>query len=237
VLAGVVIVLLVVGADGSELRGAGIAAGLAGAVVLVPLVLALLGRDYYEPRALAPAWIPLAVVLGTACTARRARVAGAVLFACLVAAFVWAGIRIDNHATFQRPDWREVALALGEPTGPRAIVAYDGSFALAPLAVYLPGVAWSGSGQVPQAGDRAAVRVGEVDVIGDSADTVARSLPDGVRLIDVRTVDGQYVVARFRRMRPWVLSRDAIGMRAPALLGPGAPGPKVIVEEPVSSAG
>ena len=40
-------------------------------VVLVPLVVALLGKDYYIPRALIPAWVPLAVVVGAACTTPR----------------------------------------------------------------------------------------------------------------------------------------------------------------------
>ncbi len=69
VLAGAVIVLLVLGADSRQLRGAGAAAALAAVVLLVPLVLALLGEDYYIPRALMPAWIPLAIVVAAACTA------------------------------------------------------------------------------------------------------------------------------------------------------------------------
>ena len=79
VLAGAVIVLVVIGSDSRELRGVGAAAALAAVVLLVPLVLALLGEDYYIPRALMPAWIPLAVVVAAACTAPRARAAGAVL--------------------------------------------------------------------------------------------------------------------------------------------------------------
>ncbi len=105
-LAGCVIVLLVIGADRAQLRGAGLAAALAAAVLLVPLVLAELGHDYYEARAMMPAWIPLAVVLGAACTAPRARAAGGALAVVLLAAFVYAGIRIDASAQYQRPNWR-----------------------------------------------------------------------------------------------------------------------------------
>ncbi len=68
VLAGVLIFLLVAGADRDELRGAGIAATLAGVVVLVPLLIAVAGHDFYIDRAVIPAWIPLAVVIGAACT-------------------------------------------------------------------------------------------------------------------------------------------------------------------------
>ena len=52
VLAAVLIVLIVVGSDGKELRGAGLAAALAAFVLLAPLVVALLGQDYYIVRAL-----------------------------------------------------------------------------------------------------------------------------------------------------------------------------------------
>jgi hypothetical protein len=235
-LAAVVIVLLVVGADGRELRGAGIAAALAGAVVLIPLVLALLGRDYFEPRALSPAWIPLAVVLGAACTARRTRVAGVLLFAVLIAAFVWAGVRIDNHATFQRPDWHKVATALGAPTSARAIVAYDGSFATAPLALYLPGVAWTGSTQIPQPAT-GSVRVGEVDVVGNIGDRISPKLPTGVSVIGSRTVDGSFTVARFRLARPSLMTRAAIRAEAGALLAPAVPAAGLIVQRPVPAAG
>jgi hypothetical protein len=113
VLAGAVIVLVVIGSDSRELRGVGAAAALAAVVLLVPLVLALLGEDYYIPRALMPAWIPLAVVVAAACTAPRARVAGAVLAAILLASFVYAQVKINDSPQYQRPDWRGVAAALG----------------------------------------------------------------------------------------------------------------------------
>ena len=135
VLVGAMIVLLLVGADGPELRGAGLAAGLAAFVLVVPLVLALVGHDYYEPRALIPAVIPLAVVVGAACAAPRARVAGAALAVLLAALFVYAAVKINTDHRYQRANWNGVAAALGRARGTRAIVAYDGTFATAPLAV------------------------------------------------------------------------------------------------------
>ncbi len=78
-LAVALILLLVAGGTRTELRGAGIAAALAACVLLIPLVAALAGQDYYIPRALTPAWIPLAVLIGAACTTRRARLPGAAL--------------------------------------------------------------------------------------------------------------------------------------------------------------
>jgi uncharacterized membrane protein len=231
-LVGVLIVLLVAGAEGRQLRGAGIAAGLAACALLIPLTLALAGHDYYEARALIPAWIPLAVVIGAAATAARARAPGAVLVVVLLAGFVWAGIRISDHPQYQRPDWQGVAAALGKAKRTRAIIAYDGPFAAAPLAVLLRGVDWTGSGQNPQPGN-ATLHVKEVDVIGNTAQRVIRPLPAGVRLIGSKQVAG-YLVARFRIRGGWRLPRASIGARAPALLGPAAPGPAVLVQRPIS---
>ena len=227
VLVAVLIALLVAGADDAELRGAGLAAALAAAVLLVPLVVALLGHDDYLARGLMPAWIPLAIVLGAACTPARARGAGAVLAVVLLAVFIYAGLRIDGDSRFQRPNWRGVAAALGAPRGTRAIVAYDGQFASGPLSVYLPRVPWAGPGQAPAGAGP--VSVDEVDVVGSTDDTIPK-LPRGTRLIASRTVDG-FQVDRFSLSPAWHLSVAAIGARAPTLLGPAPAGtPAVMVQ-------
>jgi mannosyltransferase len=233
VLVGCVIVLLVIGADGAQLRGAGLAAALAAAVLLVPLALAELGHDYYEARALMPGWIPLAVVVGAACTAPRARAAGAALAVVLLAAFLYAGIRIDASPQYERPNWQGVAAALSTSASPRAIVAYDGAFATAPLAIYLPGVPWTGTGQIPQPGN-GPVTVGELDIVGSTAQTLTKTLPAGTKLLSSRAVDG-YLVDRFSLARPWHLTRAQIGARATMLLGPAPPGPAVLVEHAASA--
>jgi mannosyltransferase len=229
-LAGAVIVLLVIGADSAQLRGAGLAAALAGVVLLVPLVLAALGRDYYEARALIPAWIPLAVVLGAACAAPRARVGGMALAGVLLAAFVYAGIRVEHNAQYQRPDWRGVAAALGKASSVRAVVAYDGQFATAPLAVYLLGVAWTGSGQNPQT-SQAPVTVHEIDVVGNPWQKPATPLPAGTTLIGARTVDG-YQVDRFALSHGVRSTPGGLAARAITLLGPAPPGPPVLIQYP-----
>ncbi len=225
VLAAIVIALLVIGADQRELRGAGLAAGLAAAVLLAPLVLALLGHDDYLARGLMPGWLPLAIVIAAACTASRARFAGGALAVALLAMFVYAGIRIDRESQFQKPDWRGVAAALGSPAWTRAIVAYDGVFAAGPLSVYLPAVPWSGPGLTPLTG--AVVTVSEVDIVGSPAQRLA--LPAGARLLESRGVDG-YQVDRFELGHPWSLSPAAIGARATTLLGPAPPNPAVMIQ-------
>ncbi len=229
-LAAALILLLIVGEDNiHRLRAAGLAAVLAGAVVLVPLGLALLGRDYYEARALIPGWIPLAVLVGAACAAPRTQWAGIALATVLCAAFVYAGVRIDATPDYQRPDWRGVAAALGHAPAIRAIVAYDGQFALAPLAVYLRNAPWTGPGQIPQV-SQAPVTVGEVDVVGSVYDQLSK-LPEGVRLISRRAVDS-YEVDRFALAAPWQMTPAAIGARAAVLLRPGPPEPAVLIQSP-----
>jgi mannosyltransferase len=228
VLVGCLIVLVVIGADSAELRGAGLAAAVAAFVLLAPIVLALVGHDYLEARALIPAWIPLAVVVGAACTARGARVAGAALAAVLLAAFVYAGVKTERNATYQRPNWRGVATALGRASTPRAIISYDSTFGTAPLAIYLPNVPWTGTGQVPQTSE-APVTVDEVDVVGSKYQSVPGTLPAGVKLVASRSVD-DYRVARFSVSPSWDLSPREIGARAGLLLGPGPPDPGVLVQ-------
>jgi mannosyltransferase len=230
VLTAVLILLLVIGADRQELIGAGLAAAVAAFVIFVPLLLALVGSDYYLPRNLMPAWIPLAVVVGAACTASRARVAGAALAVVLLGAFVWAGIRINDNPQYQRPDWSGVAGALGTSPGTRAIVAYDGATAAGPLAVYLPDVPWGGTGQAP-APPAAAVKVAELDVVANQYLQSRRTLPPGVTLIGRRVVDG-YLVQRFSLRSPVALTAAEITARAGALVGSDAAGSTVLIQNP-----
>ncbi len=218
-LAAVVIALLVTGAGDRELRGAGLAAALAAVVLLVPLALALAGHDDYLARGLMPAWPPLAVTIAAACTAQRARIAGAILAVALVAGFLWAEAAIQSDPAYQNPDWRGVAAALGSARGPRAIVAYDGQFATGPLSYYLPRVAWAGPGMAFVDPD-APVAVGEIDVVSQYHHVVD-PLPAGVSLIGARDVDG-YDVDRFRLAEPGTTSRAAIARRAQTFLAPFA---------------
>jgi hypothetical protein len=226
-LAAALIALLVIGADESELRGAGLAAALAAAVLLVPLLLALLGHDDYLARGLMPAWIPLVIVVAAACTASRARRAGAALAVVLVAMFVYASIRIDTEPQFQRPDWRGVAAALGRSSGPRAIMASDGQFAGGPLSVYLPRVRWAGPGQSPTLGAESA-SVSELDIVASGNEALSK-LPAGISLLGRRIVDG-YQVDRLALAPAWRLSANEIGARAGRLLAPAPPSPEVMIQ-------
>jgi hypothetical protein len=230
-LIGCLILLLVIAAERDELQGAGIAAAVAGFVLLAPVALALLGSDYVVARNFMPAWIPLAVVIGAACTSARARKVGAAFLVALIGASVWALVRVNDHAQYRKPDWRGVAAALGAAQRQRAIVVYAGSFGTAPLALYLHGVAWTGTGGQDPQPQLTPVTVGEVDVVGNAGESVPGPSPAGTRLIATVHVAG-YVVARYRVSPAWHGSRPAIGARAASLLGPAPSGAGVLVQSP-----
>ncbi|MEO6859115.1 MAG: glycosyltransferase family 39 protein [Solirubrobacteraceae bacterium] len=198
------------------------------ALAALLVVEAALGIDYYEARALIPGWAPLALVIGAACAAAGTRVAGGSLAVILVAAFIYAGIVIRDSPQYEKANWRAVAATLPVPHQTRAVAAFDGSFAAAPLALYLPGVRWTGTGQIPQT-SLTPVRVSELDLVASVYDSLAPRLPAGVRLISHRVVDG-YQVDRFALRPTWMMSRTSIAARAGTLFGPGLPIPVVLIQ-------
>ncbi|MGO9753947.1 MAG: glycosyltransferase family 39 protein [Solirubrobacteraceae bacterium] len=208
-----------------ERRGALAAASLAAATILVPVALAELGHDYVVARNLLPAWIPLAVALGAACSAPRAPIAGGVLAVCLLSGFVWAGVEIDGNPAYQRPDWRGVAAALGAAPAQRAIVAYAGNAGGEPLAIYLPRTQFSYSGR-PVTPARQTIE--ELDIVGDTWQTLRSPLPQGFRVISSTAVNDLLVV-RLGLSSGERLAPGAIAARARRLLGPVGPGPVAVL--------
>ena len=214
--------MIAFGGSERERRGAAILAWLAGFVLIVPVLLALLGHDYIDARNLMPAWIPLAVLVGAACTAARLRVVGSALAAVLLGLFVIAGARVAQSPQYERPNWRAVASALGKPAGARAIVAYDGAFAAGPLAIYLRGVPW-----LPT--EQPAAALSELDIVGSTWQTPTQPLPAGIRLLGSKAVDTM-LVERFA-VGPWLrLAPAAIAARATSLLVPAPPNPLVVIQ-------
>jgi mannosyltransferase len=223
VLAVIMAVLIVYG-RAPQRGNAAVAAIVVGCVILLPIALAPLGPDYVVPRNFIAAWIPLAVLLAAACTAPRTLPVGAALATLSLGAFIWAGVRIDQDSQYQRPDWRGVAAAMGQPTGPRAIVAYDSGFASRPLAVYLRGVSWDPPGPSP-------VTVNEIDVVGSPWQTTPPRLPAGVSLTS-RRLAGTFLVERFRLSTPSPLSPGEIAARAGQLLPPAPATAAVLFQQP-----
>jgi len=111
----------------------------------------------------------------------------------------------------------------------RAIAAYDGTFATAPLAVTMPGIAWTGPDQTPQVSE-APVTVTELDVVGDAGQSARAHALAGVQLRSSRQVDN-YLVYRFTLSRPWrAVTPQEIGRRAARLVGPALGPPAVLIQ-------
>ena len=102
-----------------ERRGALAAGSLAVAVVLVPVALAVVGRDYVIARNAIVAVVPAAVCVGAGFASRRLGIAAAVLLCGLCTAI---GVVPAFDATYGRTDWRGAAVALRATDGTRAIV-------------------------------------------------------------------------------------------------------------------
>jgi 4-amino-4-deoxy-L-arabinose transferase-like glycosyltransferase len=206
----IVVTLVIVSGDRRTWTAARVAGGIAAFVVLVPLALGVLGHDYFLSRNEIPAFIPLATLVASACVAPRARVLGVPFAIGLLILFSAATLRVQTHPNLQRPDWRNVARALGPAGTTRVIIAADGTTA-DPLKIYMPHVSW-----VQPQGRR--VKIDEVDVVGaikrlplaarsnltptagPAPPTHGRPLPKAV------APPGTRLLARFR-VNNWVIAR------------------------------
>jgi 4-amino-4-deoxy-L-arabinose transferase-like glycosyltransferase len=223
-----VVGLLAVGASRRERIGAARAGAIGAFVVIVPIALLLIGRDYVFSRNFIAAWVPLSVLVGAAVTVRRFRIIGVALFAALIVGFTWASVKIDGDTAYQRPAWRAVAAALGRPSVPRAIVTYGGNAAEQPLSIYLPNSTFSYSG-IPSS---PATSVAEVDVLADPLDQVSPHAGGQAHLLGTRDVAG-VLIARFRLSPGWHGTPAAFAARAAALLADHpASRPAVLVQQP-----
>ena len=136
-------------ARSGEQRGALVAGSLAAAVVLVPIALAAVGRDYVIARNAIVAVVPAAVCVGAGFASRRVGVVAAVLLSALCAAIALAPA-LD--ATYGRTDWRGAAEAIGGTGVPRAVVVTP-SMNRSLWRPYLPGLG-ERDGADAVAGDR-----------------------------------------------------------------------------------
>ena len=95
-----------------EERGALIALAIAAGGILIPLVLALFGADYLDPRNLVAATIPVTALIAVIVPSRRAGSVGFV-FAVLIAAGLFTiAIDVALSPRLQRGDWRGLARVL-----------------------------------------------------------------------------------------------------------------------------
>jgi mannosyltransferase len=214
--------------DRDERRAAAVPVLIAALAVATPVAIGLLdeSKDFVLARNLMPALVPLLAPLAVGFTLRRARRLGAALGAALVAyslAFsVWASV----SPSLQRPGWKAVADALGEPRQPRAMVTW--ALGEASLRYYLA----TGAFQVfPFEGYR--WLAGEVDFVSDGAAPPPgpRLLGPGFREVGYERV-GRFYVRRYEYRGPGLgplrlrtVRRAELGFRTNGVLldgiGPG----------------
>jgi mannosyltransferase len=218
-LAGAGLLLLGRRAQGVERRIGLIALAIGAAVIVGALVLAGLGPDYLLDRNLLPALVPLTVGLAAGFGARRAGTVGLAGAGALCTLFALSVALTASRKDLQRPDWRGVAVALGEGHVPRVIVTpASGDL---PLQLYLPGARDAAPG---------AVFATEVIVINTPGpERRTPSLPRSFIRVQRQTIAG-FVIATFRSRRaaklmPRALSTSAATAEPVAVLIKGAPRP------------
>jgi mannosyltransferase len=156
------LLLLAMRGNRAERRAGGRMLAIAAATVAVPLGLALLsvGKDYVLARNLIPALAPLLVAVAIGATLPSARRSGAAIASVAVLYSLGFSVWASVSPALQRPDWDAVAVRLGEPEAPRAIVTW--TLGAASLRYYLS----TGSFQV-QPSDGFSWSVHEVDFVSD----------------------------------------------------------------------
>jgi mannosyltransferase len=154
--------LLAIRGDRGERRAGGLILTLAAVTIAGPLALALAapGKDYVLARNLLPALVPLLTAVAIGLTLHRARRAGGLIAAVLVAYSLGFCVWVSLSPAWQRPAWDAVAARLGEPLAPRAIVLW--TLGAGSLRYYLS----TGSFQV-QPADGFAWSVHEIDFVSN----------------------------------------------------------------------
>jgi mannosyltransferase len=119
-----------------ERRGAVIMLVLGLGVAALTAVAALAGKDYVVERNLLPALVPLLAVVALGFGVAGARRLGLVLAVVLGAYWLAFDVHVTQTPNLQRPDFRTVTEALGQPKGQRrAIVSWK--LAADPVRYYL----------------------------------------------------------------------------------------------------
>jgi len=173
--------------------------------VLVAVVVAAVGTDYFDTRNLIATWPALGLlVAGGLGAARARRIAGWVTAGLVVLSLICVWNIIANPA-YQRPNWRDAARALGPADGPRAIVSDVNS--RTELGPYL-----SDLHVFPVAGGR----VREIDIVwlqratqwGPIAPIAPMPLAGFPSVTVTRT--STYVIVRYRAATPQLTSRASL---------------------------
>lgn len=221
-LAGLAILFLL--GNRRERRGAGLAAIIGATGIGIPLLVGLVGTDYFNGRNSVAALAPLIVLLGAGFGVERARWFGPAA-GCLLAAFALAfSIDVFRQERLQREDFRGIAKEVGAPPREGALVTIRYASNV-PLLYYL---------DLCKARART-LPLREITLVG-SAEAARRNarriLPGQFRETGSRAVSYNYTATIWEAPRPVpvplaVLEQGALvgsGANSAVLLRPGDPG-------------
>jgi 4-amino-4-deoxy-L-arabinose transferase-like glycosyltransferase len=191
-----------------ERAGALLCVGVGAFAVLAPLAITIAGVDYFTPRYLVAAYVPLSAALAVLLTAGRNRV-GTTLAMLICMGNLLVVAAVDTRPQLQRGDWRGVAEALRSgPTERAVVIAVIGAL---PLQYYDPGLV--------QLSPQQTVRVREIDLVGYPPLRAAatRRPATGFSLASRGTIHG-VVVLRFTAPRAIAVTGSHLLSRRPALV-------------------
>jgi mannosyltransferase len=184
-----------------EERGALLVLVVAGAGVLTPVLLALLGVDYLAPRNLVAAMLPVSALLAIVIAARRTGRIGLGLAGLIVLGFLALTIDVDLSPRLQRGDWKGVASVLGAAQPEHVITTVE--LGAAPLEYYLPPLRNLEPGS--------SVTVTEIDETGYAPLRRSAGSPPapGFHLLERRNIHG-LIVYRFTSHLPVTISQATL---------------------------
>jgi mannosyltransferase len=184
-----------------EERGALIALTVAGAGVLIPIVLAVLGADYLAPRNLVAAMVPVSALLAIVIAAQRTGRVGMGFAALLALALLALTIDVDLSPRLRRGDWAGVATVLRGAQPDHVITTVE--LGAAPLEYYLPPLHNLARGS--------RVTVTEIDETGYAPlrKSAGRPPAPGFRLSQRRDIHG-LIVYRFTSSAPVTISEQVL---------------------------
>lgn len=198
-----------------------------GAIAL-PLVLALLGFDYFVAQNDLGALLPLLIAVGIAAAAAP-RAIGSAALAVVAVLSVTLVVGVASNRAYQRTDWRGAARAIDAVHARRIVVVapdYGGSFARLPLRLYLRDTRGIDRGYLDvttqyrylaatpcDADGRRPFRVDEIAVVSFGV-PLHVNVPPGFRLVETRDARG-FTLRRYRSRAPVAVSAARLVRRPP----------------------
>ncbi|MBS1860964.1 MAG: glycosyltransferase family 39 protein [Actinobacteria bacterium] len=223
-LAVAALALLLARGDPEERRSAGLAAAIGGGAVALSLLLALLGKDYFDGRNLIPTFGPLIVVIAAGFTVRRAGRLGVGLATAFCACSLIFTLEIDRLPRLQREDLRNAAAVVGPLRPDKAVVTIRHAAGW-PLAYYLG--AEIAKGALPP--------LREIDLVGSASAErdAARLLPPAFHRVGSQPVSYNFTLTRFRASHPVRVSLHRL--ENGALVGGGGRASVLVLPPPPAS--